>query len=1018
MDAARLHLVRLEDRLQPAALVGDQLVSVWGQRQTIPDPAYQKDFPTLGVQAVKSASYGVSVIDPATGAERVVYQFPQTNGIASELYKDTAGFPVPGVGQPLLAGATDGETLYLVTEAVVNNASVNGQTPAPPPAPTLLAIDLATGTRRTVRATLPQTLDAGYLNANVNDPDSGPLTLVDGQLLWGALASRQYDPATGNGNDIRAWYRIDPATGSMTTLVAPEVVNDNQFVVMSDGGLIVAEQRAGGGYAVARYDVASGTRTVLATGSEPLAGVAESPIKTLLVFTSSPDATTTTLRELDPYTGAVLSQNPYATGAAAFRGTTGDGTTYIFDGNVATGITYRPASAPASAAKPLPTHPGDPDILGSADHSIYMSWTQDQSATLVSSVDLRTGAETVLMQSPTYVDGDGVTTATYGRDQFFNPTDGSLVLLDRVRSGLGGGSGLDSYFSHPVSTVLLKPDATAVSGNVLGRYNWADVGVVTAARHSQIPLVPPGPPTVPPPPVVPPPPPPVVPGALSGFVYVDANNDGVFQPGETPVRGATVLLRRPDGAGGTSAFAAATTDGDGQYRFGGIAPGQYWVQELQPAGYLDGKDTLGTTGGALQVNDILSAVPVFAAAESSRNNFGELLPPVVPPPPPRGAVGTSTGLAISAAAVQVGEAVTLTAHVSTQDGRAVVGSVRFSDNGIDLGTAAVNGTGDAVLSGVKLRIGGRKITAAFTPADPTSEAASTSSPLAVTVGKAGSAVALSAAPVPASAVGAMTLTARVTTPSGTPAIGTVTFKNGDAVLGTAAVDGTGVAKLTLATAGSYQVVAGYAGSSTVGGSASMLLLVKVQPPAAPTPAAVVQLSVGTASVPLGHAVNLSASVSTPTGGPVGTGSIAFYDGSKLIGSVTLNAGRANLSVAAPTLGAHAYRAVFAGNAAAATGTSATRTVTVTRKATEVAVVGSSMAAGRRTLQVRVTAVEGGSPIGSVSLVAGGVVVGSAVVNGNGIASVAIPPTLATGTVVRFEYGGSSLYDTSALTATL
>ena len=119
---------------------------------------------------------------------------------------------------------------------------------------------------------------------------------------------------------------------------------------------------------------------------------------------------------------------------------------------------------------------------------------------------------------------------------------------------------------------------------------------------------------------------PPLPGALSGFVYVDANDNGVFDAGEQPVRRATVYLRAPDGGGGTTAVAVATTDGDGQYRFANLTPGQYWVQEVQPDGYADGKESLGSTGGALQVNDVLSAVPVYAGGESSRNNFGEVLP--------------------------------------------------------------------------------------------------------------------------------------------------------------------------------------------------------------------------------------------------------------------------------------------------------------------------------------------------------------------------------------------------------
>ena len=109
-------------------------------------------------------------------------------------------------------------------------------------------------------------------------------------------------------------------------------------------------------------------------------------------------------------------------------------------------------------------------------------------------------------------------------------------------------------------------------------------------------------------------------------MYEDTNDNGVRKtPEKRPSAGRLVyLLRRPNGAGGTSVVAAATTDGNGFYRFANLTPGQYWVQEAQPAGFIDGKDTPGTTGGVLQVNDILSAVPVPSGGESFNNNFGEL----------------------------------------------------------------------------------------------------------------------------------------------------------------------------------------------------------------------------------------------------------------------------------------------------------------------------------------------------------------------------------------------------------
>ena len=37
---------------------------------------------------------------------------------------------------------------------------------------------------------------------------------------------------------------------------------------------------------------------------------------------------------------------------------------------------------------------------------------------------------------------------------------------------------------------------------------------------------------------------------------------------------------------------------DGSYSFADLRPGTYQVNEAQPAAYLDGKDTTGSTGGS------------------------------------------------------------------------------------------------------------------------------------------------------------------------------------------------------------------------------------------------------------------------------------------------------------------------------------------------------------------------------------------------------------------------------------
>src|SRR5205823_2145350 len=93
--------------------------------------------------------------------------------------------------------------------------------------------------------------------------------------------------------------------------------------------------------------------------------------------------------------------------------------------------------------------------------------------------------------------------------------------------------------------------------------------------------------------------------SLAGNVYYDANNDGTFQGTESGIGSATVTLTGTDDLGGAVSL-STTTSGSGAYSFGGLRPGTYTLTETQPAGYLDGKDTLGTPGGTT-TNDKFSA---------------------------------------------------------------------------------------------------------------------------------------------------------------------------------------------------------------------------------------------------------------------------------------------------------------------------------------------------------------------------------------------------------------------------
>jgi protocatechuate 3,4-dioxygenase beta subunit len=116
----------------------------------------------------------------------------------------------------------------------------------------------------------------------------------------------------------------------------------------------------------------------------------------------------------------------------------------------------------------------------------------------------------------------------------------------------------------------------------------------------------------------------LLPGSLSGYVYVDANNNGVKDAGEAPIPNTLVTLTGTDDLGAT-VQQTATTAADGSYQFTGLRPGTYTLTETQPAGYLDGKDAVGSLGGTL-ANDQVSAIALGVGASGVHYDFGELLP--------------------------------------------------------------------------------------------------------------------------------------------------------------------------------------------------------------------------------------------------------------------------------------------------------------------------------------------------------------------------------------------------------
>ncbi len=84
-------------------------------------------------------------------------------------------------------------------------------------------------------------------------------------------------------------------------------------------------------------------------------------------------------------------------------------------------------------------------------------------------------------------------------------------------------------------------------------------------------------------------------GQLGGVVYIDANNNGVQDPGEPGLPGVVIQLSGVDASGPVSS--AVITGPDGAYTFTGLLPGTYAITETPPPGLDTGLATRGTING-------------------------------------------------------------------------------------------------------------------------------------------------------------------------------------------------------------------------------------------------------------------------------------------------------------------------------------------------------------------------------------------------------------------------------------
>ncbi len=365
---------------------------------------------------------------------------------------------------------------------------------------------------------------------------------------------------------------------------------------------------------------------------------------------------------------------------------------------------------------------------------------------------------------------------------------------------------------------------------------------------------------------------------------------------------------------------------------------------------------------------------------------------------------TATSLSASANPVTAGASLRLTAQVTTQVNGAgngdIGGTMTFKDGSAVLGTGTVT-AGSAVFN-TTLSTGQHSISASY--AGSGAYNASTSPALSETVSIASSKTVLLTSANPAAAGSLLTLSATVSGTGGIPG-GSVTFADGSINLGFAVLNAAGTATLSVPGStwpvGTHQLTAAYAGDTND------------QPSTSTSYPEVVNLAqtatvLGSSANPvgLGGAVTFTATV-TGSGGTPG-GSVQFLDGSSLLGTATLNQyGAATLTSSALPLGTQILTAQYGGDAYDAASNSSPLTEQIQAATVSVTLTTSSNPAllgDPLTLSATVSGT-GSQPTGSVQFLDGSTSVGSAKVNPNGSASLAVSTlTLGNHTLVA-SYSG-------------
>lgn len=448
-----------------------------------------------------------------------------------------------------------------------------------------------------------------------------------------------------------------------------------------------------------------------------------------------------------------------------------------------------------------------------------------------------------------------------------------------------------------------------------------------------------------------------------------------------------------------------------QPAFGGTASGSV---SFSDGGTLLGTVSLTNNSGQLSVSTLGAGSHSITAAYNGDANTAAstsaILSQTINP------TATTTTFTASPNPSVFNQWISFVVTVAPATGGTPTGTITLMDGTNNLSTATLaSGLGRISYSG--LAPGTHPITAVYS--GDGNFTASKSAVQNVTVNQASTATTVSSSLNPSTYGLALTITASVQAPQGINPIGTVTFMDGSATLGSSSLSN-GLAQFTLSGlgAGSHTLTAVYAGDTYLTGSTSTGLAQSVS---AASSATTVSSSVNPAT--FGQTVVFSATIQPASGGAA-TGTVTFLDGTVALGSSPVSGNAAQLSLSSLGVGSHAITAKYSGDNNVAGSMSAALTQTVGQAATTTTVTSAANPVGfgqSVTFSVRIQSSASGTPTGTVTLMDGSSSLGSTALPANGVAQFAITSLASGAQAISASYSGDATYagsTSSVLTETV